>query len=113
MTTQNIANPTLSLSRSVSLSAKQSAFVAHDCQARYKGVLSFSDKTRPIGGMFASEAVDPEFNSGSVHTRDFRKLVFIAFYRALSIKDSVKRKLAITIFLSCGRKMVNCSHIYE
>ena len=48
----------------------------------------------PSGRAFASEPVDPEFDSGSGHTKHFRKLVFTASCLALSIKDSVKTKPA-------------------
>ena len=59
----------------------------------------------PSGRAFASEPVDPEFDSGSGHTKDFRKLVFTASCLALSIKDSVKTKPASSLVVSLGKAL--------
>ena len=49
--------------------------------------------------------VDPGFDSGSGHTKDFRKLVFTASCLALSIKDSVKKKPASSLVVSLGKTL--------
>ena len=53
----------------------------------------------------ACETVDPDFDSGSGHTKDFRKLVFTASCLALSIKDSVKTKPASSLVVSLGKTL--------
>ena len=46
-----------------------------------------------------------KFDSGSGHTKDFRKLVFTASCLALSIKDSVKTKPASSLVVSLGKAL--------
>ena len=53
----------------------------------------------------ACKAVDTEFDSGSGHTKDFRKLVFTASCLRLSIKDSVKTKLASLLVVPLGKAL--------
>ena len=54
---------------------------------------------------FVCKAVDPEFDSGSGYTKDFRKLVLTAFCLALSIKDSVKIKPASLLVVSLEKAL--------
>ena len=56
--------------------------------------------------LIASEPVDLEFDSGSGHTKDFRKLVFTASCLALSIKNKVKTKLTNLLVVSLKNALI-------